>query len=520
MKKGIIIFSLTLYTCLLFSQADTSNIKALKAIYNATNGNEWTLYHWDFLDSHFYGVETYKKKIVEISMEPNNITGTLPSEIALLSDLKTLSLSSGICVEHNEFLRLEQIDLLMDMPCENRNHLKSIAPEIGQLKKLKTLCLDGNDLDSLPKEIGDLCNLSYLDISWNNISLLPKETGNLYKLKGLNVSGNRLVEVPSEMGRIKKIKTLNLNYNQLVTIPKEIGTLANLEILTLHYNKIETIPDEICNLKKLKKLDLSKNKISQLPEGLTNLKKLKELDITGNQLTFKDIEPLIGRVKDFSYEFQANVGIVQTIETEVGQDVELKFEIGGQHSVYKWYKNGNYLFKTNNDSLVIKNVTTKDTGTYVCEITNTIATGLFLATEPIKIVVNQMQDGATTDTSKVNNQETNADKTNISELQEEGEAEKDFLDFYIENIDGDEISEYYIGDTIFLVIKTVNSIGSEYTIKLGKHKNDFVYDGSVVKGSIKCVIKSDLDRVALVIVEKQKKWNFLIRQKKRIFRRR
>jgi len=62
---------------------------------------------------------------------------------------------------------------------------ESIPPELGKLRKLKTLRLYSDNLSgSIPPELGDLSELQELDLSDNNLSgTIPPELGKLTKLK-------------------------------------------------------------------------------------------------------------------------------------------------------------------------------------------------------------------------------------------------------------------------------------------------------------------------------------------------
>ncbi len=475
MKKIIIILSLNLITCFLFSETDTTNIRALKAIYDATNGTRWSVYHWDFNDSKLKGVKTHNGKVVEISTGPNELEDSIPPEIALLSELRFLSFSSGICIGYVNYLSPDIIPdgkYVNELPCENKNQIQSVAPEIGQLQKLETLILDGNKIDSLPREIGNLTNLNFLNIGWNKIYSLPGEIGNLSNLKELDVAGNRLTELPQEIGNLKKLKKLDLKYNRLTTIPNEIG-----------------------NLNKLKELDLSKNKIDQLPEGLFNLKKLGKLDLSGNKLTFEDIEPLIGKFDHIIYANQEKTGKSQTIGVTVGEDINLKVDVGGEHNVYRWYKDDVFELNSTSDSLVIKNAKTDFAGTYVCKITNTVAKELVLESEPFEVVVSQQMDTMIM---------SNPKSPEIDEI------EKHFVDFYMVDVNGNRIEDYIIGDTVFCVIVTENCIGEKADIDIEDAESDYIYDGSLLKSLyLEYTIKSDKDELMLITVRKKELESYL-----------
>ncbi len=84
------------------------------------------------------------------------------------------------------------------------NRLRSLPPEIGKLKRLRTLILTFNDLTELPSEIGQLTNLETLFVAgWhrsNSLRRLPDEIKHLGNLKQLDLRGNP-IPIPHEILR-------------------------------------------------------------------------------------------------------------------------------------------------------------------------------------------------------------------------------------------------------------------------------------------------------------------------------
>jgi Leucine-rich repeat (LRR) protein len=76
-----------------------------------------------------------------LNVSGNTLTGALPAEIRLLSNLEVLNASN--------------------------NRLTGIPAEIGQMRKLKTVNFANNAISGLPLEIGNLSNLEVLDLRGN-----------------------------------------------------------------------------------------------------------------------------------------------------------------------------------------------------------------------------------------------------------------------------------------------------------------------------------------------------------------
>jgi len=179
---------------------------ALKALYESTNGNNWTnRAGWDtIIDnqnsppnncdlSELEGIGINDNGRVNFIFMFNNLEGSIPPEIGMLNNLEFLWLSgSGVS--------------------------GSIPPEIGLLNNLTTLVLDYNKLSGfIPPEIGNLTNLVELHLSENMLSgEIPTEIGNLYKLKYLTLYKNQLTgEIPATIGKLGNLSHLFLMYNQL-----------------------------------------------------------------------------------------------------------------------------------------------------------------------------------------------------------------------------------------------------------------------------------------------------------------
>ena len=122
----------------------------------------------------------------------------------------------------------------------------SIPSQIGLLTKLTALTLDDNlDLKGpIPTELGLLTKLTYIHISHNQLSgPIPTELGLLTELKVMNLSYNKLTaSIPTELGNLSKnLATLILNNNELVgPIPTELTNLAKLDFLDLYSNQLAT----------------------------------------------------------------------------------------------------------------------------------------------------------------------------------------------------------------------------------------------------------------------------------------
>ena len=216
--------------------------KALTALYKSTNGGGW--YNnsgWDTTAvpasrdefNSWYGlkIDLFNNQITEFSLNlsNNNLNGTLPIELGLLSELNVFNIDENNLEEH-------------------------IPSEIGNMTNLDTLWMNQNQFSGeIPPEIGNLINLKSLDLAINNLTgSIPVEIGNLTKMFELYLEGNNLNgEIPSEVANLQRLTKLWLQYNSLTgSLPLEIGDLKHLESLHVSYNKLTgLLPQSFTNLR-------------------------------------------------------------------------------------------------------------------------------------------------------------------------------------------------------------------------------------------------------------------------------
>lgn len=123
-----------------------------------------------------------------LSPEENNLVGTIPTEIGLLSDLAIWGMERG-------------------------GLTGNIPSEIGQLSGLIFLDLDFNDLSgSLPTEIYLLTGLTQFDVNNNRLSGNIDQIGVFEQLEFLQIHANLFTgEIPPSMGGLSRMTTFTLH---------------------------------------------------------------------------------------------------------------------------------------------------------------------------------------------------------------------------------------------------------------------------------------------------------------------
>ena len=205
------------------ASSPTTDRAALVALYNTTGGANWTD-NRDWLSNapmvEWYGVTTDASgRVIELNLDSNQLTGTIPSSLGNLSELTNLSL--------------------------HRNQLTGSLPSsLGGLSKLEVLSLGGNQFTGqIPSSLGGLSNLTGMYLWGSELTgPVPSELGNLENLRALSLSDNQLSgSIPSELGDLANLGTLSLSGNELSgSIPSELGNLENLRTLYLIPSELAT----------------------------------------------------------------------------------------------------------------------------------------------------------------------------------------------------------------------------------------------------------------------------------------
>ncbi|CAB9498138.1 Leucine Rich Repeat [Seminavis robusta] len=274
-------------------------------------------------------------------LDQNKLAGSLPTEIYLLSTLKTLSLGynqeiRGTISSHIGQLRsLEGLHMTMlqdagQIPSEvglltalrhiglkENNHQGHIPTELWLLTNLEQLFMsdnpglhgsipveienfsnlvwlvlwDGSLTGSIPTEIGKASSLEYIVLYANRLSgSLPSELMQLPKLQLLSLFENSFQStIPTELGQISGLVLFSVRDNQLTgTVPSELGLLTRLAFtLNLRSNQLSgTIPSELGLFSGLAELELRDNHFTgQIPSEFGQLKSMGHLTFAGNDLS-------------------------------------------------------------------------------------------------------------------------------------------------------------------------------------------------------------------------------------------
>ena len=354
-------------------------------------------------------------KLKTINLSSNQLSGPIPTSFGGLSSLSQMYLA-GNQLNGDIPTSLGNLSNLVTLSLD-RNDLEGVIPSsLGNLSGLGYLALHSNQLTGeIPQELGNMSNLTFLSLSYNQLEgEIPEALGNILKLTRVFLSVNQLTgSIPDTIGSLIDLKVFEISYNQLTgSIPESLGKLSNLEVIDLSSNQLDgtipveigemdslrslflhtnqlsgAVPGTIINCTKLSDLGIEKNYLDQLPD-LSSLVYLDWLVIKNNQFTFEDIEPNIDVPNtSFIYSPQDSVGVKEDTTLKVGENLVLSVTVGGTANQYQWYKDNLILDGENASTYEILNAQESESGSYICEITNTIATDLTLVSRPFLVTV-------------------------------------------------------------------------------------------------------------------------------------
>lgn len=352
---------------------------ALVALYNATNGRNWTA---------------------------KNVNGQVSPWVLTQPMTKWYGIGLGAqgCVEH---IDLDGDDALFSGWSDNppgMNLVGSLKDSMHFMTDVWRLSLRGNGnlVGVLPNRFGQMTALEYFFADYCGFTTpFPNSFWSLKNIKEIDLDKNPLnTNLPPEFSQLKTLNALLLGGTGLYgSLPTEWGSMTNLSRLDLWDNNLTgTVPSSFTNLAKLQYFNLESNQLDSLP-NLTSLT-FNQVNpswetgfaVTNNKLTFDDIlpnMPILNKVIFSAYQPQNTVGKDTTITKAIGETATLALNIDGALTTnkYVWFKNGVALDSSNINRLILRGLALCDSGTYTCRVTNPNVPRLILSSPAFRIKI-------------------------------------------------------------------------------------------------------------------------------------
>jgi Leucine-rich repeat (LRR) protein len=252
-----------------------------------SEGDECSWYSRSLLRPNCNSIGQYENLILGF----NGVGGTLPPEVALLSELARIQLSGGTARTLTGSLpsELGLLTSLQSFSAHSNALTGSLPPDIGAWTALDLLDLGENKFSgSLPSEIGQMTALRGLNLTTNEFTgELPPTIGQLVGVEILSLADNSFEgSVPAQLGLLAQLQIVSLETNAFTSIPTEFGLLANLQSLTLFENSLTgTLHTELGGISSLRTLNMRSNGFTgPIPPQYGSLANLRELDLSANLL--------------------------------------------------------------------------------------------------------------------------------------------------------------------------------------------------------------------------------------------
>jgi Leucine-rich repeat (LRR) protein len=203
---------------------------------------------------------------------------TLPPSFSHLKKLQSLCFSSCNLSVLPDYIcgwtELEELKVSMQNTFQGPyTKVTKIPHAIGNLKKLRTLVLDGTLIKSIPPSLGE-CPLEYLKIT-GSFKTLPETFAKLSKLKEIELNAYKLRELPGFFGNLSSLEKLCL-YGPITEIPSSFGNLSSLKELTIRTPALK-LPETFGRLSSLEKLYIDDDKMTALPKAIGKCINLKRV---------------------------------------------------------------------------------------------------------------------------------------------------------------------------------------------------------------------------------------------------
>ena len=295
--KFLLVQALLIFGCSsVFAQnlvPDSVERKALLAIYNSTDGSNWTLgQRWplsrinSYPDSALYGVTVQNGDITSISLS-SNLKGTIPQELGNLTRLSSLQIYNNPSLT-DTLPDLSPLKALTNLYFANNNFQEKIPSWIGGLTSLQSLSIYGDFTGPIPGEISSLRALQNLVLYNLNLSMpgaVPTSIDSLLNLRSLSLQSCSLnpYSFSTKLQGLSFLSSLNLSTNSSLSSSQgefadSLINLPNLQSLSLESDNIKKLTSHFTHLTYLNSLDLNNNDYSDSTSLSAVVNTLKELN--------------------------------------------------------------------------------------------------------------------------------------------------------------------------------------------------------------------------------------------------
>lgn len=219
----------------------------------------------------------------------NRITG-ISEAIGKLKKLNTLNIANGLVSKLPA--SIAQLSNLTDLEIYNcrLDEFPTVITQLPELISLNMSGITGLSSDKFVAGLQALCDgsskkkIQLLYLNRNSLKALPDNIGNLTKLGLLDIAYND-IEAIAPMSKVALVHAI-FNFNKLKVIPENFCKVEDIEIFAVENNALTVFPGFLSNLETIYRMDevnLSFNKISSFPASFKGIR-AEQVNLNGNQL--------------------------------------------------------------------------------------------------------------------------------------------------------------------------------------------------------------------------------------------
>lgn len=384
-----------LFITLVNAQVSQQDSLALVALYNATDGDNWTD-NTNWLDgpvSTWYGVTVGGERVTILLLQNNNLVGEIPDEIGDLTAVKSIrlysnSLTGEIPTSIGNCESLEYLDIHV-------NELSGTIPdEMAQCSSLVTIVCYRNAFSGpFPEVLLRIPQIQRFDISSNAFSgQLPPAIDTMVNLRSLNIHGNDFSGPMPSITHLDALSQLHLSSTAMEgMIDTILGYHPELSYCTFNNTNFSGCVSEThFNPEELTYLHFTNSDISCMGDfsAFADTGVLRRLLCRGNTIPFEYLEPNIA-VNEYGYYPQDSLLAPEAYVLAAGDTIEIYSGTGGMHTSYTWYKDGEALAGKNEPWLEIPDFQEADAGAYYCAATNDSLPELTLYRHQVRLTLDE-----------------------------------------------------------------------------------------------------------------------------------
>lgn len=267
---------------------DPAEITYLEQFYSDTNGSGWTdnsgWLSGDPCDDDWYGItcNTAETSVTKIELFMNELTGTIPANLADLSNLEefqvTLNSLSGDIPQINQLANLRLFSV-------SDNQMTGTIPSLTGLTTLLDFYVSNNQLEGQIPDLSSLTNLQDFIVAQNNLSGNLPAINMFADLQTFIVSGNQFDGEIPDLSGLNNLAYFQVDNNQLSGEIPALNSLTNLVYFDVSANQLQGNLPNLSGLSNLWYFAASANRLEgQIPE-LASLTSLLNFKVNDNMLT-------------------------------------------------------------------------------------------------------------------------------------------------------------------------------------------------------------------------------------------